>query len=44
MKEKDKREAGGRGQNEQQRAALSSILAQVGSGPGIVSNPRGALL
>lgn len=38
---RDKRENGRRAKTEQHRAALSSILAQVGSGPGITLTHRG---
>lgn len=41
LKQTDKRETGRRVENEQQRGAVSSILAQVGSGPGIFYNPQG---
>lgn len=44
MQEKDKRETGRQAKIEQQRGAVSPLLAQVGSGPGIFSIPEGVLL
>lgn len=41
---RDKRENGRRAKTEQHRAALSSILAQVGSGPGITLTHREGFL
>lgn len=41
LEETHKRETGRQIENQRQRGAVSSILAQVGSGPDIFSSPRG---